>query len=65
MTKKYKVQKLVATKGRTASGQVVNTVGAVWETIGRPYKNKTTAERAQKHAQIDNPNGKIRLEEAS
>jgi hypothetical protein len=64
MTKKFKVQKMVAFKGRTASGQVNKNVGIVWETIGS-YSNRATAERTLKHAQIDNPNSQIRLEEQS
>lgn len=59
---KFKVQKLVAPKGRTAAGQADKRIGEVWETIGT-YKNRAVAERTWKHAQIDNPNGRIRLEE--
>jgi len=61
---KFKVQKLVALKGRTASGQRVKNVGAIWETIATKT-NRATAERIQKHAQIDNPNAQIRIEESA
>jgi hypothetical protein len=59
---KFKVQKLVALKGKTASGQAAKNVGAVWETIATKT-NRATAERILKHAQIDNPNAQIRIEE--
>jgi hypothetical protein len=59
---KYVVQKLVGTKGRTAAGQDVRSIGAVWETIATKT-NKAVAERTLKHAQIDNPNSQIRIEE--
>jgi hypothetical protein len=61
---KYKVQKLVALKGRTASGQANRTVGAVWETIAK-YSNKSVAERVAQHARVDNPNNQIRIDETS
>jgi hypothetical protein len=62
MAMKYRVQKLVKVRGRTASGQVDQRVGAVWETIA-VKGNKATAERIANHARIDNPNSQIRIEE--
>jgi hypothetical protein len=62
MTKKYRVQKLVKTRGQTAAGQTDKRVGAVWETIATKA-NKATAERIANHARIDNPNAQIRVEE--
>jgi hypothetical protein len=64
MPKKYKVQKLVAFKGRTAAGQKIANVGQVWVTIATKG-NKTVAERIQRNAQIDNPDANIRIEELS
>jgi len=58
----FKVQKLVAVKGRTAAGQTDHRVGAVWETIATK-RNKATAERVAQHARVDNPNNQIRIEE--
>lgn len=66
MTERYKVQKLVAVKGRTAAGQKVATIGAIWETIStgknRRGLNRATAERVAQHARVDNPNNQIRIE---
>lgn len=59
---KFKVQKLVALKARTAAGQRQANVGAVWETIAR-YTRKSVAERVAQHARVDNPNNQIRIEE--
>jgi hypothetical protein len=61
-TTTYKVQKLVAVKGRTAAGQTDNRVGAVWETIATK-RNRTTAERIAQHARVDNPNNQVRIEQ--
>ena len=58
----FKVQKLVAVKGRTAAGQTDTRIGAVWETIATK-RNKATAERVAQHARVDNPNNQIRIEE--
>lgn len=59
---KYRVQKLVRVRGRTAAGQVNKAIGAVWETIA-VKANKAVAERIANHARIDNPNAQIRVEE--
>lgn len=59
----YHVQKLVGTRGRTASGQVDTRIGGTWVTIGVRKTNRTVAERMAQHAQIDNPNSIIRIEE--
>lgn len=59
---KYRVQKLVKTRGRTSAGQSDKRVGAVWETIATK-NNKATAERIAMHARIDNPEAQVRVEE--
>jgi hypothetical protein len=59
---KFKVQKLVAVRGRTAAGQRDTRVGAIWETIATKT-NKATAERIARHARVDNPDNQIRIEE--
>lgn len=58
----YKVQKQVASRGRTQAGQKNMAVGEVWETIATK-KNKTVAERIARGLQVDNPDGRIRIHE--
>jgi hypothetical protein len=56
----YKVQKLVALKGKPAAGQASASIGAVWQTIARK-PNKAVAETIARHARIDNPKSQIRV----
>lgn len=56
----YKVQKLVALKGKNRPG-AAKSIGAVWVTIAR-NSNRAIAERAAKHAAIDNPDNQIRID---
>lgn len=61
--KEFKVQKLAALKGKNQPG-AAKSIGAVWVTIARSSR-RAVAERVMKHAQIDNPDNQIRIEEVN
>lgn len=57
-TKKYKVQKCVALRGKLPSGV---RVGLVWETVAR-YKKQATAERVAQNLRQDLKDQAVRVE---
>jgi hypothetical protein len=60
--KKYRVEKLVALSGKTAAGQSVKSVGAVWVHMGT-WKNRTVAETQAKRMRTDERDTLVRVVE--
>lgn len=60
LRKRLSVEGLVSYAGRTAAGQRVTNVGAVWKKIASG-KRRAVAERIAQNARVDNPDMRIRI----
>lgn len=59
---RYRVEKRIALSGRTAAGQRVASVGAVWELVGT-YKRRAVAETVAKRVRTDEHVNPVRVVE--